>query len=82
VVTITTSTVTAWKRTTTTQRNSPLRIATKRPIQSNTYPRLKNTSDCIRLRVWASPWSVGREAILVAFKERLYTTKGTRRLSK
>jgi hypothetical protein len=71
-LTITATTLVAWKRKTTARRKGPLlRTVPKSPSHSNAYPRLKNTSDRISLKVLASPTFSGREATLLAFKARL-----------
>jgi hypothetical protein len=51
MLTITTSTVVAWKNKTTPQRTAPLQTIAKSPIHNSTYPKLKHMSDCIKVRV-------------------------------
>ena len=84
---ITTSIVVACKRKTAVRRKGPLRAAAKIPIHSSAYPKLNNMSERIRSRVPANIQPIdGSESIieakLKAFRTRLYTTKGTSKLSK
>jgi hypothetical protein len=79
VATSTASVVAAWKRTSTALRSRPPPgVAAKSPTQNRAYPRVKNISD----RIEGSPLSPDDEAMVEAFRARLYAIKGPRRLSR